>query len=555
MTPNEFIKEWFKYAAETGTKTVIGHASGPFTTARVLNGRELSAAITAAEVSEGKVYFRIHGLQEAPPSVRQRGKAEATTFVAGFALDIDVEGPGKNAGKNYFATKADAIAWVIKTIPYSFIVDSGTGIHVYVQIRGGYTVETPEQLAEIQALSKAFSFWAKEKCPFDLDSVYDLARVLTLPGVGKASVIESTDKSFPLANFQNTLRLRKRDTQVSTVTSTGKATTVDLVLDETCPLPVGVFGLSVANREFAQSWAMEKHPPDASPSGYRFSMISYAMGAGWEPQDACNLAIRFLIDIKGYTPEQCKLDRPDLWTTEVAKCRIADKTTEEILSSGDAEDIVVALGSLMTLPAGALESIHRIDVRGTFDEAVTGCHFVLTLNVGGEKRTVTLTNIMERTSAVKMVYFASGHVMEVSGGKRGGELRRMWKEMCEIAWGSAKVADEVRSTSYEGFVQSLHSYLAADQAETPEEAKRTGRIIVDEEEGVVVVPVSAFLSRQGVTNVDLRNGNLVAQCAARYAQDLGLKTKDFKKRWYKKVNFTCYIIPLDKVTDVLESLE
>lgn len=160
--------------------------------------------------------------------------------------------------------------------------------------------------------------------------------------------------------------------------------------------------------------------------------------------------------------------------------------------------------------------------------------------------------MFDRTAVCTKVFDATGHVMERSKGKRGAELSKMWNEAVRLIWHAAETLDDVVDTTYESFVHSLHSYLASDQASSAEECKETGNIYIDEDNDVVVVPVASFLSRQGVINPNLKNGPLVGKCASRYAKELGVAKGEFKKRWYDKVQFTCYVIPRGDVQAVMD---
>lgn len=117
-------------------------------------------------------------IQKGKSPIYCRGRNATATVVPGLAMDIDV-GDKKN-GKKYFKSLDKAVMAIEATQP-SAIVESGTGLHVYYKFEIPLVV-TDKNRDAVRAAMKA---WGKDitlLLKVDVDSVFDLARVLRVPG-------------------------------------------------------------------------------------------------------------------------------------------------------------------------------------------------------------------------------------------------------------------------------------------------------------------------------------------------------------------------------------
>lgn len=109
-----------------------------------------------------------------------RGTSADAVSIGALWLDVDVAGPG-HAAANLPATMSEAIAWVYETapVPPSALVASGGGLHVW------WLLEEHLAAADAVVLLDRHKTWWMAKASergWHLDSVFDLARVMRVPG-------------------------------------------------------------------------------------------------------------------------------------------------------------------------------------------------------------------------------------------------------------------------------------------------------------------------------------------------------------------------------------
>lgn len=115
-----------------------------------------------------------------------RGFMDTAIAIPGLWIDIDVQGPGHSA-ENLPATMDAAMSFV-QSFPLqpTMLVATGGGLHGYWLFKELWEFDDDEERQFAQALSRRFQFTlqaiAKEAHQWDIDSTYDLARVLRLPG-------------------------------------------------------------------------------------------------------------------------------------------------------------------------------------------------------------------------------------------------------------------------------------------------------------------------------------------------------------------------------------
>lgn len=164
-----------------------------------------SAAIAAQKMAKDKdVYFGI-SLQDKDAAValaqknedtksdkpkkigteQTRGFMETTLACPGVWLDLDIQGPAHKTDK--LPASLEEALDLIKEFPIeaTFLVHSGHGLQAWWLFKEPWIFETPQERQECADLVKRFQVTMQEKAKkhvWEIDSTFDLARVLRLPG-------------------------------------------------------------------------------------------------------------------------------------------------------------------------------------------------------------------------------------------------------------------------------------------------------------------------------------------------------------------------------------
>lgn len=174
-----------------------------------INVSETDKIIDTAMSIETDVYFGV--CLGALPKESGRFVTEDITSMPGLYLDIDIAGDGhKNI--NLPQSVSQALEF-INDLPLgpSIIVNSGGGLHVYYLFNEPWEIETPEERAQAQAVSKGWQDFIRTRTSWTIDSTHDLPRVLRLPGTinGKipnspmrVDVITHNDFRYNPSDFQ-----------------------------------------------------------------------------------------------------------------------------------------------------------------------------------------------------------------------------------------------------------------------------------------------------------------------------------------------------------------
>ena len=137
----------------------------------------------AIELSDAgfDVYFGVNLMNE-PPARNARVKAEFVTLQTATVADIDILG-GEHTDSNKYPANVE-MAKEFLPFPVSMLVDSGYGLHPYCLYAKPITI-TDENRSEVTKRNKKFIDIIRSragKYAKAVDSVYDLPRVLRMPG-------------------------------------------------------------------------------------------------------------------------------------------------------------------------------------------------------------------------------------------------------------------------------------------------------------------------------------------------------------------------------------
>jgi hypothetical protein len=238
--------------------------------------------------------------------------------IRGVWLDLDCG--DKQTGQKYFPTPEDALEWVESDLAgmWSIIVHSGGGLHVYLMFDETLWIEDEKGRTFAKKLTKGYHRWANEQCPYDIDSVFDLSRIMRLPGTSHTGqntlchVIEdsgrtvSADELFellPEVDLDETGHLSEIDGEVD--------------LDD---LRKKIQLLRETDKTFDDTWRRVRKFNDKSPSGYCLSIANQMVMQGFKDGEVIGA-------LKLWRSSQTDArDKPDTWYQQtVGKAKSASK--------------------------------------------------------------------------------------------------------------------------------------------------------------------------------------------------------------------------------------
>jgi hypothetical protein len=293
----------------------------------------------------------------------RRCKAEDTAGIVAFYIDLDHQSPGHKK-QNLPPTLEDARNLIPSDLPPSAVVNSGHGVQAWWILSEPWIFHTPDERIEAARLAEGFNALFKARAAekhWDVDSVFDQARVMRVPGTTNNKV--STDpRPVDLAELNGRRytpeEIRcylsragigsplfapapkpmpgdccgERGTSPGSSANAASVHAGDLVLNPAAEPPFEKFDmLADIEPRFRQSWE-RKRPDmqDQSPSAYDLSLATHSARVRWTDQEIADL----LIAHRRKHRDDLKL-RVDYFKRTIEKARAA---AEEFLRDQDADE-------------------------------------------------------------------------------------------------------------------------------------------------------------------------------------------------------------------------
>lgn len=318
-----FLRYWFPTLEMTGQQILIWTKAGKDDPSqfRLFSGVGEAAAYGADMGSRANVYFGVCSINDPPRGGGQRGSAINTGALWGLWLDVDVAHPEVHAKKRLPETY-DAATELIEEmgIDPSIIVHSGHGLQAYWPLAepmlfraGDPNCERRRAAAGLaMAWNKTFAYRSRLR-GLETDSVFDLARVMRLPGTfnRKTETVKPVALAVPAVP---TSRLRRYDTEdfelrIIPVEMTQGATRVDALRPAaTCePVmpnlaltsePEYIRGICEVSQRFANTWERKKTADtvgwaDTSASSWDMSLTAQMVALGLTDQQIADALLWF----------------------------------------------------------------------------------------------------------------------------------------------------------------------------------------------------------------------------------------------------------------------
>ena len=246
---------------------------------------ERAAGIIRNQGSRTNTYYGMALRRQGLVSRIRGGLDDIHTVVCMYA-DIDIKGPAHKQN-DLPATPAEVDEFLKSlSLPASFIIRSGNGVHVIWCLEQPYVIHTDDERAYIAAVSSGFgSYIVSEggKKGWKLDSVQDITRMLRAPGTlnfksnppKECYVLSASGLRYPLTRFEVFKGADKEDYTPVNISSEdvgpaermrGKCAFIDHCVDEAANLPepwwhamLSIVALTENGGETAHAWS----EPDA----------------------------------------------------------------------------------------------------------------------------------------------------------------------------------------------------------------------------------------------------------------------------------------------------
>ena len=346
MEALRFFRELFGAAIGDGIKmTVWAPKEGRSKTLRYFEDVE-PAAQYAEGVKDTNVYFGLGMTRHELPDGK-RPNALQICGIPGFWIDIDIaDGAGAHKAANLPASQQDAeeliSAAIPRHMPPTILTHSGHGLHAYWLFKEPWIFDTEDERIQaaslIQRFVLSFKFHAAMR-GWKLDSVFDLARVLRVPGSinHKIPGMPMTCRTISIKPEQAYLpedfepffvsdeEARSED-GISLLLSKEK-NPLELVLSAFATPPFQKFEtLSGLEDRFRRSWNMQRTDlKDQSLSSYDMSIATFCASYRWSDQEIANTLIAFRMKHAKTDAEKKKAMRVDYLNRTIMRAKTKKK--------------------------------------------------------------------------------------------------------------------------------------------------------------------------------------------------------------------------------------
>jgi len=241
----------------------------------------------------------------------KRAKKENVTCLYGLWGDIDYKCEDAHAKSNLPPTENDALELVYSMpVEPTMVIHSGHGIQAWWLFKTPYKIYSQPERAKAEALSHAWNMLLKQKAGerlWDVDSVYDIARVLRVGGtlnyknkkdIRPVNIMSRSGKRYDIDNLRAELKSTNFDVEEVQANDEYLGNIIvadDFKLDPKAEPPwKKLVVMSQLDPKFQLS--IEHNRPkrefqDQSPSAYDFSIAIFCAQAGWSNQEIVDTLI------------------------------------------------------------------------------------------------------------------------------------------------------------------------------------------------------------------------------------------------------------------------
>ena len=355
MDALNFFEELFSAAIGDGTKmTVWTHKNGEGGPVKYFESTDVAAEY-ADSVKDANVYFGL-GLTRANLPENRRPTAALVCGIPGFWIDIDIVCKGAHTAENLPASQQDAEELILSTLPRhmspTILVHSGHGLHAYWLFKEPWIFETEDERVLAADMLRKFVLSFKYHAAlrgWKLDSVFDLARVLRVPGSINHKV-PRMPMTCRVISIKSDIRYNPNDFDqyfVSDISASSEDGISQLLSKDKNPLglilsayaspPYTKFDtLFTMEDRFRHSWNMQRNDlKDKSLSSYEMSIATFCASYKWTDQEIADTLIAFRTKHAKSESEKKKALRVDYLCRTImrAKSRKKEDDRDESISA------------------------------------------------------------------------------------------------------------------------------------------------------------------------------------------------------------------------------
>lgn len=282
-----------------------------------------AVAYAVAQAAQKDVYVGV-ALSPADFGPGARCPAAQVAGLVGLWADVDILSP-HHKKKNLPPDERAALALLDSLgLAPSIVIHSGHGVHAWWLFKEPWIFESEAEREAGATLAQRWVCTLKAKAAargWDVDSTFDLARVLRVPGTVNRKgdpvpvrILQQADVRYNPSDFEPYLP--------EEIPGAGKRVRLpsngSITLNPKADPPFSKFmALLEGEPKFKQSWERKrKDLQDQSASSYDFALANYAVMAGWTDQEIVDL----LIANRRKHGDDLKL-RPDYYERTIAKVR------------------------------------------------------------------------------------------------------------------------------------------------------------------------------------------------------------------------------------------
>lgn len=395
------------------------------------------------------------GLRTRDLGPTQRGDWTAVRALVGFWADVDFG----TAGHTKRLPPDEDAAWSLVTpLPLSptVAVHSGGGLHLWWLFAEPYLFESDAARREVEAVGAGWQRLLQDAAAahgWEVDSTWDLARVLRVPGTVNHKHDRPVRLLFadgPRTTGPSAFREHVRGGPGGPVSGVGESRRNGvahgiegltagqagaLVLDPAATPPFDRWQAALeAEPRFRQTWERKrKDLTDTSPSAYDLSLASQAAALGWTDQEIVNLCIAWR---RHHAEDVQKALRPDYWlgsanragTLAKARRAYAQEHAATTLAGDDPES---APGDRAGLLA-TISALLGVTVAAWVQHGRERARYSLRLEDGREVPMGTAAQVLSLDQFRSRLYEATGATLPAWKRERWLRIARSLAEAAEI---------------------------------------------------------------------------------------------------------------------------
>lgn len=259
----------------------------------------LALAATAARLTDAHDVYIGVGLRSRDHGASSRGGANDVIGLVGLWADIDIVDPTHK--KANLPPDEDAARALLDELPLAptLLVHSGHGLQAWWAFSEPYLFDSAEERGRVAGIARGWHERLKAAAKahgWDVDSVWDISRVLRLPGTvnrkGVPVPVCLLEAGGPVYGGPGDFANHIARSPLPERTAPAPAV-ADTTLDGAAEPPAGKFSALIENdKKFRGSWRRERRDfQDQSASAYDLSLATIAARAGWQDREITNLLI------------------------------------------------------------------------------------------------------------------------------------------------------------------------------------------------------------------------------------------------------------------------